>query len=180
MREIRSRQRERHGGLNWGAAFFGWLVAVGLAALLTGILAAAGAAIGLTRDTTGVSASSADTLSIGGAIALLAVLAIAYYCGGYVAGRMSRFDGARQGLGAWLVGLIAMVALAILAVVAGSEYNVIEQVNLPRLPIDSQQFVSGGLIATVAALIVTALAAVLGGKAGERYHRRIDRTAVVD
>jgi hypothetical protein len=33
MHSMRARQRERFGGFNWGAAFFGWLVAVGVAAL---------------------------------------------------------------------------------------------------------------------------------------------------
>jgi hypothetical protein len=51
MHRVRERQREEYGGTNWGAAFFGWLVAVGVAVLLTGILAAAGAAIGLTETT---------------------------------------------------------------------------------------------------------------------------------
>ena len=50
MRDVRARQREEYGGINWGAAFFGWLVAVGVAVLLTGLLAAAGAAIGLTES----------------------------------------------------------------------------------------------------------------------------------
>jgi len=34
MHSVRARQREQYGGINWGAAFFGWLVAVGLGALL--------------------------------------------------------------------------------------------------------------------------------------------------
>ena len=99
MRRVRARQREEYGGINWGAAFFGWLVAVGVAVLLTGLLAAAGAAIGLTESSSEAQSTPPETLSLAGAIALLAVLAIAYYCGGYVAGRMSRFDGARQGIG---------------------------------------------------------------------------------
>ena len=43
------RQREAYGGINWGAAFFGWLVAVGLGSCSSAMLAAAGAAIGLTE-----------------------------------------------------------------------------------------------------------------------------------
>ena len=35
MRANVRRQREEFGGLNWGSAFFGWLVAVGIATLLT-------------------------------------------------------------------------------------------------------------------------------------------------
>src|SRR4051794_5753059 len=38
MDTARARQREEYGGVNWGAAFFGWLVAVGLGALLVAIL----------------------------------------------------------------------------------------------------------------------------------------------
>ena len=45
-RDVHVHQREEFGGLNWGAAFFGWLVAIGVATLLTAILSAAGAAIG--------------------------------------------------------------------------------------------------------------------------------------
>ncbi len=87
------RQREEFGGINWGAALFGWLVAVGLAAILVAILSAAGAALGLTSVSRRDANKSAATIGIGGGIALLIVLLLGYYCGGYVAGRMSRFDG---------------------------------------------------------------------------------------
>jgi amino acid transporter len=181
MADVHARQREEFGGINWGAAFFGWLVAVGVAVLLTGILAAAGAAIGLTETTSNATDNtSPETLSLVGAIALLVVLAIAYYCGGYVAGRMSRFDGARQGIAAWAIGLLITLVLAVLAVVAGSQYNVVERANLPRLPIGSETLTTGGAIASVAILLGTLLFAALGGIAGARYHRRIDRAGYVD
>ena len=48
-RDVLARQRDEYGGINWGAAFFGWLVAIGVAALLTALLSAAGTAIGLTQ-----------------------------------------------------------------------------------------------------------------------------------
>ena len=177
MRDVRARQREEYGGINWGAAFFGWLVAVGVAVLLTGLLAAAGAAIGLTESADG---APAETLSLGGAIALLAVLAIAYYCGGYVAGRMSRFDGAKQGIGAWVVGLLITIGAAILAVIAGSEYNVVERANLPRLPIGDETLTTGGALATLAIVAGTLLFAAIGGVAGARYHRKVDRAGLAD
>ena len=177
MHHVRARQREEYGGINWGAAFFGWLVAVGVAVLLTGLLAAAGAAIGLTESADG---QPAETLSLGGAIALLAVLAIAYYCGGYVAGRMSRFDGAKQGIGAWVVGLLVTIGAAILAVIAGSEYNVVERANLPRLPIGDETLTTGGALATLAIVAGTLVFAALGGVAGARYHRKVDRAGLAD
>src|SRR4051812_13475202 len=48
--EAVARQRADYGGIKWGSAFFGWLTAIGLAALLTAAISAAGAAIGLTRN----------------------------------------------------------------------------------------------------------------------------------
>jgi hypothetical protein len=181
MREARARQRAEYGGINWGAAFFGWLVAVGLGSLLVAILSAAGAAVGLTQGvSTSDATSNAETIGLGGAIALLVVLMIAYYCGGYVAGRMSRFDGARQGFGAWLFGVIVTVLLALAAVILGSEYNVLDQLNLPSLPVGDATLTTGGAIALAAVVIGSLLAAVVGGKAGERYHRKIDRAGYVD
>src|SRR3954465_15182133 len=100
MRDVRARQRDEYGGLNWGAAFFGWLVAIGVAVILLAILSAAGAAFGLTDVTKSQAQANADTIGVVGGILLIAVLVVAYYCGGYVSGRMSRFDGGRQGFGA--------------------------------------------------------------------------------
>jgi uncharacterized membrane protein YfcA len=103
------------------------------------------------------------------------VLFLAYLAGGYVAGRMARFDGARQGLATWLIGLIVVLLLAALAWMLGAQYNVLQQLNLPRIPVDEGTATTAGIITLVAILVVTLLGAVLGGKLGERYHRRIDR-----
>ena len=173
----RARQRDEFGGVNWGASFFGWLVALGIAALLTSLLVAAGAAIGLNEsDVT----NAADEITLGGGIALVVVLLLAYYAGGYVAGRMSRFDGGRQGLATWAIGLVVTVALALAAVIFGDEYNVLEQLNLPSIPVGDETLATGGVIASIAIVVGSALAAVVGGKVGERYHRRIDRVGFVD
>ena len=181
MAAAHERQREEFGGINWGAAFFGWLVAVGLGSLLTAILVAAGAAVGLTENVSTTDATAnAETVGLGGAIALLVVLMIAYYCGGSVAGRMSRFDGTRQGFGAWLFGIAVAIVLALAAVILGSEYNVLDQLNLPALPVGDQTLTTGGAIALAAVVLGTLLAAIVGGKAGMRYHRRVDRAGFVD
>jgi amino acid transporter len=174
-REVVSRQRDEFGGFSWGSVFFGWLVAVGLAALLTAILSAAGAATGLTEVSTTEATQNAETIGIVGGILLLLVLAVAYYAGGYVAGRLARFDGARQGAGVWVLGLLITIALAVVGAVLGSEYNVLSQLNLPRIPIDEGSLTTGGIIALVAVVLVTLLAAIAGGKVGERFHRKVDR-----
>ena len=175
VREQRAQQRDEFGGLNWGAAFFGWLVAVGVATLLTAILSAAGAAIGLTSTSSSEAESSAETIGIVGGVLFLLVLLVAYFAGGYVAGRMSRFDGPRQGAGVWVIGLLVTILLGIAGVLLGAKYNVLSQLNLPRIPIDEGSLTTGGVIALVAVVLGTLLAAVLGGKAGTRYHRKIDK-----
>jgi MFS family permease len=178
LRETQRRQREEFGGLHWGSAFFGWLVAVGIATLLTALLSAAGAAVGLTKLSASDAAGEADTLGIVGGVLLLVILLVAYYAGGYVAGRMSRFTGSRQGLGVWIIGVVVTVVLALAGALLGAKYNVLSQLNLPRIPVDEGSLTTGGLIALAAIVLGTLLAAVAGGKAGTRFHRKIDRVGL--
>jgi len=173
-------QRARFGGIKWGAAFFGWLSANGLAVILVALLSAAGVALGLangvsTDEAADQALQQADTVGLGGAIGILVVLFLAYLAGGYVAGRMARFDGARQGLATWLIGLIVVLLLAAAGAILGAQYNVLQQLNLPRIPVEEGTATTAGIITLVAILLVTLLGAVLGGKLGERYHRKIDR-----
>jgi hypothetical protein len=174
-RDVRARQREEFGGINWGSAFFGWLVAVGMAAILLGLLSAAGAAFGLGDVSEADAESNAETIGIVGAILLILVLGAAYYCGGYVSGRMSRFDGGRQGLAVWALGLAVTIVLAVAGALFGAEYNVLEQLNLPRIPVEEGSLTAGAAIALALVVLITLLAAMGGGKAGERFHRKVDR-----
>ena len=175
---VRARQREEFGGINWGSAFFGWLVAVGMAAILLGLLSAAGAAFGLGEVSEADAESNAETIGIVGGILLIVVLGAAYYCGGYVSGRMSRFDGGRQGLAVWALGLVVTIALAVAGALFGAEYNVLEQLNLPRIPVEEGSLTAGAAIALAAVVLVTLLAAMGGGKAGERFHHKVDRAGL--
>jgi hypothetical protein len=180
-RDARLRQRDRFGGFNWGAAFFGWLVAIGMGVILTAIVAAAGAAIGLTSGTSTAGATkNAGTIGIVGGALLIAIAMLAYYCGGYVAGRMSRFDGGRQGLGVWLFGLILTLVVAAAGAIFGDQYNVFQNLNLPRIPVNPSDLTTGGAITLAAIALGSLIAAIVGGKVGQRYHRRVDRAAIVD
>ena len=93
---------------------------------------------------------------------------------------MSRFDGGRQGVAVWVIGLLITIALAILAAIGGSEYNVLSRFELPRIPIDEGDLATGGIIALIAVIVGTLLAALIGGKAGQRYHRKVDRVGFVE
>lgn len=169
------RQKDEFGGFSWLSTLAGWLSAAGLTAILTGILSGAGVALALNEVGSSVSGSEAETIGLAGGIALLVVLAIGYFFGGYVAGRMARFDGARQGVGVWLWGVIIALAIAVLAAIGGAKFNVLDALNLPRLPVDSGTLSTGGVIALVLSLLVTLGAAIFGGKTGERFHRKVDR-----
>lgn len=176
----RANARDRFGGINWGAAFFGWLVAVAVTVLLTSII---GAIVAAVSDSTNVTQSAAErqagTIGMAAALTLIVVLALAYYTGGYVAGRMSRFDGAKQGLGTWLMGLVLTILAIVVGWVAGDQYNVFDRIDLPRIPIPTDQASTGGIMVAVAVVVLTILTAMLGGKVGTRYHSRVDRAHTV-
>ena len=175
-----ARQRDEYGGTNWGAGFFGWLVAIGLGALLTALVSAAGAAIAFSEvNSIDEAVSSSDeTIGLVGAICLLAVALIAYFAGGYVAGRMSRFDGARQGVAVWGIGLLVTVAAVVLGGVFGTQYNILDRVALPRIPVPTDTLTTGGILTAIALVVGTLVAAILGGSVGRRYHHRVDRVAL--
>lgn len=176
--DLEAQRRDEYGGTNIGAAFFGWLVAIGITLLLTGIVGAVAAAVNSTLSVTLNEAErEAGTIGVGAAIAMLLVLMIGYFAGGYVAGRMSRFDGGRQGVAVWFLGLLVTLIVAVVGAVFGSQYDIFgpERVNLPAMPVPTDTATVGGIAALVAVLLGTLLAAFLGGKTGQRYHRKIDR-----
>ncbi len=183
-RSVVNRQKEEHGGVKIGSAFFGFLTAVGVGVLLTALVAAAGTAVGVASNTDPDAAAadatqSASTVGLVGGIVLLVILFIAYYCGGYVASRMARFDGMKQGLAVWLWALFIAVVVAVLGTVAGSEFDILARLNsFPRIPVSEGALTTGGIIAAVAVVLASLGGALLGGLAGMRFHRKVDRTGL--
>jgi hypothetical protein len=183
-REVVGREREEHGGVKVGSAFFGWLTATGMAVLLTALAAAAGAAVSVaTGNESAAEAADAvgppETVGLLGGIVLLAILFLSYYCGGYVAGRMARFDGVKQGVAVWVWALVVALVVGALGYVAGDDYNVLGDVDsFPRIPVGEGDVTTGGIIALVLVVLVTLFGAVAGGLAGMRFHRKVDRTGL--
>jgi hypothetical protein len=178
-----SREKERYGGIKWGAAFFGWLTATGTAVILTALLVAAGTAVGVATETdptevSGQVSQNAGTISLVGGIALLIVLVVAYYCGGYVAGRMARFNGIKQGIAVWVWAIVIAVLVTVAGAVLGEKYDVLAQLGgFPRLPI-SGDATTGSIIAIVIAVVAALIGAILGGLAGMRFHRNVDKAGL--
>ena len=178
------REKEQYGGSKWGSAFFGWLTATGTAVLLTALLAGAGTALGVATETdageaAGQATQQAETIGWAGGIALLVVLFVAYYCGGYVAGRMARFNGAKQGIAVWIWALVIATVVAVVGALIGSEFDVLARLGgFPRLPVNEGDLTTGGIIAGLIALAAALIGAVLGGLAGMRFHRKVDKAGL--
>ena len=175
-----AREKEQFGGIKVGSAFFGWLTATGMAVLLTALVAAAGTAVGLASNTDVNEAvnqvATNGTIGMVGIIVLLVILFASYYSGGYVAGRMARFNGAKQGFMVWVWALIAAVVIAVLGLVAGQQFNVLANLNsFPRIPINEGELTITSIIAAVVVALIALIGAVLGGLAGMRFHRKVDK-----
>lgn len=161
LADAQTRRHERYGGTKLGAAFFGWLVAIGLTVLLGGMVSAVVAGFG--------TPTAPNPLAT--AVIVVAVLAVAYYAGGYVAGRLARFDGVRNGLFTWVIGVLVTLVAAVATATGGARFNLLADVRLPVTDLLSPT----GVLTFVAVVVVTLAAALLGGAAGERYHHKVDR-----
>lgn len=170
-----AREEERFGGIKIGAALFGWLVSTAVAVLLVALVAAAGRA-GFLPGTDPLARGGQGSTGGGmtGMIVLLLLQLLAYFSGGYVAGRMARFNGVGQGLMVWVLGVIGAAAGALLGIIGQS--NVLTTVNsFLRLPLVEGQLSLDGIIAAIAVAATALIGAVLGGLAGVHYHRKVDR-----
>lgn len=177
--EVVAREEERFGGIKIGCAFFGWITATGMAVLLTALVAAAGAGVGLVSsadEVTDATGASPEEIGWAGAILVLAVVFVSYYAGGYVAGRMARFDGIRQGLAVFGWSVVAAVVVAVLGAVAGAKYDVLDELNsFPRIPGDLSDLGLIGAVVLIGVVIAALVGSALGGLAGMHFHRRVDR-----
>lgn len=179
---VKERQEREFGGMKFGAAFFGWLTAVGTTVLLVAVIVGAGGVVGFATDTdpgqvVGQVSDQAQEAGLISGIVLLVVLLVSYFAGGYVAGRMARFSGAKQGVAVWLWSVIIAIVLAVIGAVAGSRFDVLSQLDgLPQIPISGDDLTTGAIVAAALVILVTLGGAVLGGLAGMRYHRRVDKS----
>jgi hypothetical protein len=173
-RELRRERQEFGGRIQWEAVFFGLLAGIGVAACLVAMVLGGLAAAGVTSFHED-SANLVDRMMAGGGAIVGGILALSYLCSGYVAARMARFDGWRQGLGVWILSLLVVAAAAIAAWIAGGELDPTKSIDLPSNPIDEGPLHQGAAVIAPVLLLVPLLAALAGGMLGDRFHRAIDR-----
>ncbi|QKJ19729.1 hypothetical protein [Microbacterium hominis] len=181
---VLEREHERFAGFQFGAAFFGWLAAMGAVVLLTALVAAIGTMLGVNApeaidDAAQAAGDNLGVATVIGAIAVAIVLFVGYFAGGYVAGRMARFSGFKQGLAVWLWAIVIAVIVAVITTIAGSQWDILSSLDsFPRIPVTAETATLTGILTAIGAALITLIAAVLGGLAGMRYHRRVDRVGL--
>jgi hypothetical protein len=163
--------RERFGGVDIPATLVGMLTALSTVLILAGLV---GAAFGVVGYQTGLE-EDAEDLSIGSLIGGVAILFVAYLIGGWAAGRMGRYDGARNGFVTGIWTLVFAAILAALGAWAGAEYDVFQNVELPQW-FDSDALTIPAILSAAGAIVAMFVGGIIGGLWGERYHRRADTT----
>lgn len=159
--------RSRYGGIDVPAILAGALAGLGTAALLAALATAAGSQasrLGQVGD---------GELALGGLITAVIVLALSGLVGGWVAGRVARFDGARNGL---LTGVVLLLLLAGLG--AAGSYAASETAGLPVIDLDRDTMTTAALIGALVGVVVTLAASAFGGRLGARWHRSVDDLVV--
>ncbi len=179
--EREDRLRDMYGGVDWLASFLGFVFAIVAGTLFSVVAGLILAPLGLSLDL-GESELGAAAIT---ALVLIAVLVfLTFFFGGYVAGRLARFDGGRNGAMLLLWTGVAVLILALINAVLSSflPASITEGVNNliqnNVLSAIGQLSLLGavGVVIFAGALVVALLGGFLGGRLGSRYHTEIDRT----
>lgn len=92
---------------------------------------------------------------------------------------MARFSGIRQGVAVWLWAVIVAIIMGVVGTIASSQTGIATQLgSVAQLPFTTSQLTLAGIASAVAVLVITLIGALLGGLAGMRYHRRVDRAGI--
>jgi hypothetical protein len=175
--EREDRLRDMYGGVDWLASFLGFIFALVAGSLFSLVAGLVLAPLGVSMDLAGAEIGPA---AITGLVLVAILVFLTYFFGGYVAGRLARFDGGRNGamLLLW-TGVTVLVLALINAVLSGFLPEGIDNLIQNNL-LSTIGGLSGlgivGVLIFVGALLVALLGGFLGGRLGSRYHAEIDRT----
>jgi hypothetical protein len=177
--EREDRLRDMYGGVDWLASFLGFVFSIVLGAAFSAVTGLVLVPFGFTPDLEGpqIGASAITSLALLGVLIFLT-----YFFGGYVAGRLARFDGGRNGAMVLVWNLIVVLILALAAVVfsgflpAGAAERI---ADLLGGVLSTARTLTGagvaGIVTGVAVVLIALLGGFLGGRLGSRYHTEIDR-----
>ncbi len=180
VEEREDRLRDMYGGVDWLASFLGFIFAAVVAVLFSLVAGLVLAPLGLSLNLGGEIGAAIIT----GLVLVALLIFLIYFFGGYVAGRLARFDGGRNGamLLLWTLAAALLAALGVgifssflPASISGSIRDFIQNEVLSTIGNLSRLGIVGILVA-IGAVLVALLGGFLGGRLGSRYHAEIDRT----
>lgn len=178
-RTNRGSVRERFGGVDTPAAIGGMLATLGTLAFLGALIAAGAGGLDYRLNAIDIDGNLQELELVAVLIAGLVVLASGFV-GGWVAGRMARFDGVINGIASaiWLVALVAIFAA--LGAWFGAEYNAFQLAGMPDWfsQITGDEVTAMAVVGAIVAIAALMAGAALGGNVGEMYHRKVDAAAV--
>lgn len=173
--EREERLRDIYGGVDWLASFLGFV----FAAVAGGIFAAI-AALVLVPLGFSLEIGSGGVMEITTLVVLAVLIFFTYFFGGYVAGRLARFDGGRNGAMSVVWGIVVgALLLALGGILPGALFQTVRDFLTETIAPAVMGLLGSGIIGLaviVGAIVVALLGGLAGGRLGSRYHAEIDRT----
>lgn len=182
LRDREEYLRDIYGGVDWLASFVGFIFTLLLSGLL-GLGATLFLLIPLDLQSS-LEGGQLTSTSITGLSIIAAVGFFAFLFGGYVSGRMARYDGGRNGA---MVLLWTVLITALLLVLSGVLGQMISGTPIGSFVSDALGFgdtavdllaglgIPGAVVSGVIVLVAL-IGGMIGGRLGSRYHREIDYT----
>lgn len=172
-----SMQKSRYSRMHLLPGLLGWLITI---SLMDGGLWAIQSWLTLTGQSESIEYVSVVSRLFSGAsnavpvaVALSVLIFFAYLVGGYAAGRMARFAGAKQGIAVWLWQIMALILGSLATFLTPQLFqNGVASLSLQKLIAGD---FANGLLAVLLVLGLSFLGAILGGLLGRLYHRRVDK-----
>lgn len=172
-----SMQKSRYSRMHLLPGLLGWLITI---SLMDGGLWAIQSWLTLTGQSESIDYATVVSRLFSGAsnavpvaVALSVLIFFAYLVGGYAAGRMARFAGAKQGIAVWLWQIMALILGSLVTFLTPQLFqNGVASLSLQKLIAGD---FANGLLAVLLVLALSFLGAILGGLLGRLYHRRVDK-----
>lgn len=172
-----SMQKSRYSRMHLLPGLLGWLITI---SLMDGGLWVIQSWLTLTGQSESIDYATVVSRLFSGAsnavpvaVALSVLIFFAYLVGGYAAGRMARFAGAKQGIAVWLWQIMALILGSLATFLTPQLFqNGVASLSLQKLIAGD---FANGLLAVLLVLSLSFLGAILGGLLGRLYHRRVDK-----
>lgn len=172
---------DRFGGADLIAGILGMFVALGVLVFLSSLLGAGAAGIEYQLNQVDFDGNLQEVEVVGSIVAIVVVL-VSFFVGGWAAGRMARYDGGINGVGAALWFILLVAIFGALGVWVGQEYNAFAAVDLPNWfgQIGADDVVLKSVAGALAGIVAALLGGYVGGLLGEQYHKEIDAALVTE